>query len=915
MVPTVNGDPIGSHASLSPVDIAVLPSGDLAVLEDFFGCIRRISPNGAVTTIAGIRGVSGMVDGEADKALFRLPTSLAVDATGVIYVADSFNNAIRRVTPDGVVSLVAGGQGGGPNNSGSADGVGSAARFNFPRGVVITNGLIYVADTGNCTIRTITPQGSVTTLSGSVGVHQSIDGPIGTARFAGPTRIAADGGGNIYVLDSFAVRKITPGGNVSTLAGKAGESGFSDGVGGDARFSSFGGITASKDGTLFVMDNERVRMITTAGKVTTVAGGYPAQFIGDQVAFDGKGSEARFKGSKGITIDSSGTLVVVDEKVRRVTSDMTVTTLPAATLFPLDNTADDTGAMLPVGGVKDIAVDAAGNIYFADFGDACFRRLTPSGVLSTMQPMDLRPDGRKVPVPIHPATLAVDSAGIVYFFEGGALGRIGHDGVVTLFAGDRIYNGTADGIGRQARFNSPQRIAFDNQNNLYVADTYSYTIRKVTPEAVVSTLAGSPGNAGNVDGTGNAAQFAWPLGIAVDSVGNVYVADTRYIAVSETIRKITPSGVVTTLAGVVGQSGNVDGVGGSARFSHPTALATDRRGNVYVADAWNRRLRKITPAGVVTTLAGSDVTPPGIDGTGAAATFDTVMSGITVDSVGNLYALDGSRIRVASSTLKARSLNVSTRVQVLQDENVLIAGFIIGGTSTKKVIIRAQGPSLAANSLTGVLSDPAMELYDGSGALIASNDNWRINAQTQQSQEAAIVATGFQPSDDREAAIVATLDPEKAYTAVVHGAHGEKGISVVEVYDLTSTTAAALANISSRGFVEAGDKAMIAGFILGGNNGNGEVVVRALGPSLSQWGIKNPLVNPTLQLFNANGQIIAFNDNWNDTNGGAIQSVGLQPPDALEAAILTALPAGAYTAVVGGYGGSGVGLVEVFNLP
>jgi hypothetical protein len=303
-----------------------------------------------------------------------------------------------------------------------------------------------------------------------------------------------------------------------------------------------------------------------------------------------------------------------------------------------------------------------------------------------------------------------------------------------------------------------------------------------------------------------------------------------------------------------------------------------------------------------------------IDGIGDAASFAS-LNCIISDSVANRYIVDGSSaIRIANSTLKPQSLNVSTRLQVLGNENVLIGGFIIGGTSTKRVILRAMGPSLPAY-VHGVLPDPLLELYDSAGQLIASNDSWKVNAQTGTSQQAAVEATMVAPGNDLEAAIIATLQPQQGYTAVVRGSHGETGISTVELYDLNSSSAASLANISTRGLVESGDNVMIGGFILGGNNGSGEVVVRALGPSLAQSGVANPLGNPTLQLFNGNGQMIASNDDWEETNGVDIRATGLQPTSNLESAILASLPAGAYTAVVQGHNGSGVGLVEVYNLP
>jgi hypothetical protein len=242
------------------------------------------------------------------------------------------------------------------------------------------------------------------------------------------------------------------------------------------------------------------------------------------------------------------------------------------------------------------------------------------------------------------------------------------------------------------------------------------------------------------------------------------------------------------------------------------------------------------------------------------------------------------------------------------DPNQLIGGFIIDGTEPKKVIILATGPSLAQFGIPGLLSNPVLQLFKGN-TLIASNDNWKIPAQ------AEIQATQLQPKHDLESALVRTLTPG-SYTAIVRGVNGT-GVGTVQVYDLAPTSKSDLANLSSRGFVQPGDdKAMIAGFIIGGNGtGNVRVVVRALGPSLTAFGIPNPLPDPTLELKNSNGSTIFSNDEWQQTQKAEISARNLAPGNVHESALAISLPNGGYTAIVRGKGNaSGVAVVDVYNV-
>ena len=256
----------------------------------------------------------------------------------------------------------------------------------------------------------------------------------------------------------------------------------------------------------------------------------------------------------------------------------------------------------------------------------------------------------------------------------------------------------------------------------------------------------------------------------------------------------------------------------------------------------------------------------------------------------------------------SQPLNISTRLGVQTGDNVLIAGFILTGTESTTVLLRALGPSLEEAHIDDPLADPVLDLRAADGSRIAFNNNWKY------SQEAEIIATGIPPTDDHEAAILATLPPG-SYTAIVRGRRSTTGTALVEVYALSGTSAGILANISTRGFIEGGNHVMIAGFILAGGTGGSRVLVRAIGPALAADGLTGTLADPTLELHDGNGIAIAFNDNWRDAQESEIEATGIAPADDRESAIVASLPPGPYTAVLASRdGGAGLALIEVYNL-
>lgn len=252
-------------------------------------------------------------------------------------------------------------------------------------------------------------------------------------------------------------------------------------------------------------------------------------------------------------------------------------------------------------------------------------------------------------------------------------------------------------------------------------------------------------------------------------------------------------------------------------------------------------------------------------------------------------------------------------MRVETGNNVLIGGFIITGNSAKDVAVRGIGPSLGAVGINGALADPTLELRAGNGALILANDNW----QDDPTQAAQLTALGLALQHLNESGIVATLQPPGSFTAIVAGKNNGTGIGLLEIYDTNGAADSQLANISTRGFVLTGNDVMIGGFILGGSVNDTRVVVRGIGPSLAQFGLSPVLADPTLELHDGNGALLISNDDWQDDplQAAQLSAIGLAPQDPKESGIFQSLAPGAFTAILAGKnGGTGIGLVEIYNV-
>ncbi|MFN8556906.1 MAG: NHL repeat-containing protein [Dehalococcoidia bacterium] len=423
---------------------------------------RSAGAEAVVSTLAG-GGGRGFADGAARAAVFNRPAALAVDVFGSVFVADEGNDLIRQITPDGVVTTFAG-----SGTRGFADGPRRIARFNAPAGIALDlAGAMYVADSGNDLIRKVTPDGAVSTVAGA-GVRGFNNGPGRDAQFNTPTGLALDAAGNLYVADTGndLIRKITPNGNVSTVAG-TGVRGFTDGPVASAQFNRPTALAVDSAGAVYVADegNDLIRKVTPDGMVSTVAGG-------ERGYADGAGRVARFNAPTGLAIDGAGVLYIADsgnDGVRRMTPDGVVA-LFAGT--GERGYADGLGRSAQFNGPHGVAIDPAGNVYVADLGNNLVRRVTFGSAVTVLAGSGARGFSNgpsRAAVFNRPIGIVVDGAGVAYVTDAGndLIRKVTPDGNVTTFAGSG-ERGYADGGTADARFNAPAALALDSSGAFYV---------------------------------------------------------------------------------------------------------------------------------------------------------------------------------------------------------------------------------------------------------------------------------------------------------------------------------------------------------------------------------------------------------------------------------------------------------------
>ncbi|QMW00872.1 NHL repeat-containing protein [Spirosoma foliorum] len=615
-----DGGPATSAFLGNPNSVIVDDSGNLYISEQSAGIIRKISTSGIITTVAG-NGRSDPFEagdgGPATAASLIGPTGIALDAAGNLYIADFYNNRIRKVSTSGIITTVAGD---GNRNFNGDGGVATRASLYNPTGVAVdAAGNIYIADQGNCRIRKIDANGIITTIAGNNSRGFSGDGGVATAAsLNNPTSVIVDEYGNIYITDSVnqRVRRVSTDGIITTVVGNGLRRSTGDGgLATEASLNNPVSTAFDNNGNLYIalQDGHQIRKVSSDGIITTVAGNGYISFSGD----GGLATSASLYNPFGVTTDSSDNLYITDlfnRRIRKVSPDGIITTVAG------NGNAGFSGdgglaTATTLNGVYNMIVDAAGNLYMADSFNHRVRKVSSSGIITTIAGNGSAgfsgDNGPAILASLNkPADVAMDRSGNLYIAEldNHRIRKIDSNGIITTVAGNGNTSFSGDGgLATAAGLNSPAKIIVDRNNNLYMADQYDHRIRKVSPDGIITTIAGN-GNAG-FSGDGDlatAASLNSPTGMALDNGNNLYVADL----LNHRIRKVSSGGIITTVVGSdsVGTRGD-GGLATAASLVYPSGVALDRRGNFYIADEGGNgsyRIRKVTSLVTVSIMSVKD---------------------------------------------------------------------------------------------------------------------------------------------------------------------------------------------------------------------------------------------------------------------------------------------------------------------
>ncbi len=587
-----NGPATGAQL-YKPYGVAVDSSGNLYIADSGNNRVRKVS-GGVITTVAGssLAAIFGGDNGPATSGFLNSPEGVAVDSAGNLYIADTYNNRIREVS-NGVITTVAGSGTSGLSGDGGAA---TSAQLNMPAGLAIASGTLYIADTGNYRVRAVTG-GTITSVAG--GGSSLADGISAlSARLNAPWGVAVDSSGGVYVADSWSyrIRKIAAG-LITTVAGNgaAGYSGDGGAATGAELYSPMGVAVDAANG-VYIADNGncRVRKVTN-GTIATVAGNGTAGFSGD----GGPATSAQMFMPSGVAADSNGAIYVADQSnsvVRKISNGVITTVAGNGTDGYSGDNGPATNASLryPV----SVALDASGNLYIADTSNNVVRKVS-GGIITTVAGNGTGgysgdggpPTGAQLKTPY---SVAIDSAGNLYIAnrDNNCIREVSN-GVISTVAGTGTAGyGGDNGPAASAQLNNPRGVAPDTSGNLYIVDSFNQRIRKVSSGIIITVAGNGAWGFGGDNGLATSAALYNPVGVAVDSSGNLYIADT----VNNRIRKVV-QGYIDTIAGNgTPGSGGDNGPAVTASFWQPWGLGLDSAGNVYVADGGNDRIRVLNPA-------------------------------------------------------------------------------------------------------------------------------------------------------------------------------------------------------------------------------------------------------------------------------------------------------------------------------
>jgi trimeric autotransporter adhesin len=651
----------GGQASLAqlnrPHGVIVDSAGNLFIADSGNNRIRKVSGSGIITTVAGTGSSGSSGDGgPATSAQLLFPYGAAVDSAGNLFIADSDNHRIRKVSTSGIITTVAGtGSAGFSGNGGQA----TSAQLYYPDWIVVDSaGNLYIADSYNSCIRKVSASGIITTVAGtgSSDGYSGDGGPATSAELYWPEGVALDSAGNLFIADSgnSCIRKVSTSGIISTVAGTGSSIGYS-GDGGQATSAQFNypyGVNVDSAGNLFIVDtwNNRIRKVSTSGIITTVAGNGSFGYGGD----GGPATSAQINSSYGVAVDSAGNLFIADtynERIRKVSTSGIIATVAGNGSLGYSGDGGQAAAA-ELDNPYGVAVDSAGNLFIADTYNHRIRKVSASGIIATVAGNGSSgyggDNGSATSAQLnYPSSVTIDSAGSLFIADSNnhRIRKVSTSGIITTVAGNGSSGYSGDsGSATSAQLNYPYGVVVDFAGNLFISDGDNHRIRKVSL-GIITTVAGngSYGYSGD-SGPATSAQLYYPNGVAVDSAGNLFIADES----NNCIRKVSASGIITTVAGngSYGYSGD-GGPATSAQLYYPTGVAVDSAGNLFIADYYNSRIRKVTSAST------SDAYFPQVAiGGGWSTSFILSNTGSTVIS-GNLILTDneGNPFNVNSSTL------------------------------------------------------------------------------------------------------------------------------------------------------------------------------------------------------------------------------------------------------------------------